>query len=269
MSNLVPVADIERMAIAIAKSNLFGVKTPDEAMALMLIAQAEGYHPALAARDYHIVQGRPTLRADSMLARFQSAGGKVEWKDYTDEKVTGVFSHPNGGSLSVTWTIEMGKNIGLVKPGSGWHKYPRAMLRARTISEGIRAVYPGCVAGTYTPEEVSDFDSPKPQPEVNMGSAEVVVEEIKKAKEKKEGETFLPLYVPGIEEPFSESTDLAEWEISFHDMVHKIKASQKLSSDTKREKLKMLKDANGEVIDKLDAPTKMKVMAAANSLEEV
>ena len=178
----------------------------------------------------------------------------MEWKDYTDEKVTGVFSHPNGGSLSVTWTIEMGKNIGLVKPGSGWHKYPRAMLRARTISEGIRAVYPGCVAGTYTPEEVSDFDSPKPQPEINMGSAEVIVEEIKKAKERKEGETFLPLYVP---------------EISFHDMVHKIKASQKLSDDTKRDKLKMLKDANGEVIDKLDAPTKMKVMAAANSLEEV
>jgi hypothetical protein len=105
--------------------------------------------------------------------------------------------------------------------------------------------------------------------EVNMGKAEVVVEEIKKAKERKDGEVFLPLYVPGIEEPFSESTDLVEWETSFHDMVHKIKASQKLSDDTKRDKLKMLKDANGLVIDKLDAPTKMKVMAAANSLEEV
>jgi hypothetical protein len=113
------------------------------------------------------------------------------------------------------------------------------------------------------------MEPPKQAPEVNMGKAEVVVEEINKAKERKEGETFLPLYVPGMDEPFSESTDLAEWEISFHDMVHKIKASQKLNSDTKREKLKMLKDANGEVIDKLDAPTKMKVMAAANSLEEV
>ncbi len=49
----------------------------------------------------------------------------------------------------------------------------------------------------------------------------------------------------------------------------KIKASQKLSGDTKRDKLKMLKDANTEVIDKLEAPAKMKVMAAANSLEEV
>ncbi len=113
------------------------------------------------------------------------------------------------------------------------------------------------------------MEPPKHHQEVNMGKAEVVVEEIKKAKDRKEGEIFLPLFVPGIEEPFSESTDLAEWEISFHDMVHKIKASQKLSGDTKRDKLKMLKDANTEVIDKLEAPAKMKVMAAANSLEEV
>jgi hypothetical protein len=269
MSNLVPVQDIERMAVAVAKSGLFGVKTPDEAMALMLVAQAEGQHPAIAARDYHVIQGRPALKADAMMARFQLAGGKVEWSEYTDERVTGVFSHPAGGSLAVTWTIEMGKNIGLVKPGSGWHKYPRAMLRARCISEGIRAVYPASVAGVYTPEEVSDFEPVKPPQEVDMGKADVVVEEVKKSQERKEGEAFLPLYVPGIDHPFSESTDLAEWEISFHDMVHKIKGSQKLTDDVKREKLKMLKDANTEVIDKLDAPTKMRLVAAANSLEAV
>ena len=269
MSNIVPYQDIEKMAVAVAKSGLFNVKTPEEAMALMLVAQAEGSHPAIAARDYHVIQGRPALKADAMMARFQQAGGKVEWTEYTDERVTGVFSHPAGGSLAVTWTIEMGKSIGLVKPGSGWHKYPRAMLRARCISEGIRSVYPGCVAGVYTPEEVQDMEPAKPVQEVNMGKAEVVVEEIKKSQERKEGEAFLPLYVPGIDQPFSESTDLAEWEISFHDMVHKIKASQKLSDEVKREKLKMLKEANTGVIDKLDAPTKMKVVAAANSLENV
>ena len=269
MSNIVPYQDIEKMAVAVAKSGLFNVKTPEEAMALMLVAQAEGSHPAIAARDYHVIQGRPALKADAMMARFQQAGGKVEWTEYTDERVTGVFSHPAGGSLAVTWTLEMGKSIGLVKPGSGWHKYPRAMLRARCISEGIRSVYPGCVAGVYTPEEVQDMEPAKPPQEVDMGQADVVVEEVKKSQERKEGEAFLPLYVPGIDHPFSESTDLAEWEISFHDMVHKIKGSQKLTDDVKREKLKMLKDANTEVIDKLDAPTKMRLVAAANSLEAV
>jgi len=113
MSNLVPVQDIERMALAVAKSGLFGVKTSDEAMALMLIAQAEGQHPAIAARDYHIIQGRPALKADAMLARFQGAGGKVQWEDYTDERVSGIFSHPSGGCISLNCTTAPGKANGV------------------------------------------------------------------------------------------------------------------------------------------------------------
>jgi hypothetical protein len=90
-------------------------KRQEQAFALMLIAQAEGMHPAIAARDYHIIQGRPSLKADAMLARFQQAGGKVEWNEYTDERVVGTFTHPKGGSVSVEWTIEMGRNANLTK----------------------------------------------------------------------------------------------------------------------------------------------------------
>lgn len=152
---LVPVDQVERMAVAVAKSGLFGVKTPDQAMALMLIAQAEGLHPAIAARDYHIIQGRPALKADAMLARFQTAGGRVKWLSMTDQRVAGEFSHPQGGSVEIEWTIDMAKRAGLTKNPT-WTQYPRAMLRARCVSEGIRTVYPGVVVGTYTPEEVED-----------------------------------------------------------------------------------------------------------------
>lgn len=155
-NSIIPVQDVERMAIAVAKSGLFGVKQPEQAMALMLIAQAEGMHPAIAARDYHIIQGRPALKADAMLARFQQAGGKVEWKTYTDSVVVGVFNHPAGGSISVEWSIDMATKAGLTKNPT-WRQYPRQMLRARCISEGIRTVFPGVVSGFYTPEEVQDF----------------------------------------------------------------------------------------------------------------
>lgn len=154
---LIPVSDIEKMAAAVAKSGLFGVKTPDAAMALMLIAQAEGLHPAIAARDYHIINGKPSLKADAMMARFQTAGGSVKWNDYTDSKCNATVSHPQGGSVTVEWTIDMAKKAGLTTNPT-WAKYPRQMLRARVISEGIRTVYPGIAVGVYTPEEVQDFD---------------------------------------------------------------------------------------------------------------
>jgi hypothetical protein len=171
MTALVPVDQIERMAVSVARSGLFGVKTPDQAMALMLIAQAEGLHPAIAARDYHVINGRPALRADAMLARFQSAGGKVEWGEYTDTKVVGKFSHPSGGSVEVAWTTKMAQDAGLTKNPT-WRSYPRQMLRSRCISEGIRTVFPGVVVGTYTPEEVQDMDPPRAAPQTRQNAPE-------------------------------------------------------------------------------------------------
>lgn len=163
MTALVPVDQIERMAVSVARSGLFGVKTPDQAMALMLIAQAEGLHPAIAARDYHVINNRPTLRADAMLARFQAAGGKVEWGEYTDTRVVGTFAHPQGGSVRIEWTTKMAQDAGLTRNPT-WKSYPRQMLRARCISEGIRTIYPGVTVGTYTPEEAADMEPVRTQP---------------------------------------------------------------------------------------------------------
>lgn len=161
MNAIVPLGDIERMALAVSKSNLFGVKTPEQAIALMLVAQAEGMHPAIAATHYHVINNRPTLKADAMLSRFQAAGGKVNWTVYTDDVVTGVFSHPQGGSVSIEWSVAKAQQAGLTKNPT-WRQYPRQMLRARCISEGIRTVYPGVTVGVYTPEEVQDF-APEPR----------------------------------------------------------------------------------------------------------
>ena len=163
---MVPYQDMERMAAVIAQSGLFGVKNPTQALALMLLAQAEGMHPATAARDYHVIQGKPSLKADTMLARFQAAGGKVDWSEYTDTAVAGTFSHPSGGKVKIEWTMEMARKANLAGKDL-WKQYPRAMLRARVISEGIRTVFPGVLAGMYTPEEVRDMQDVKGEAETS------------------------------------------------------------------------------------------------------
>ncbi len=155
MSNIIPFEQQLHLAEAFCKSGLFGIKTRDQAIALMAICEAEGMHPAKAVQEYHIIQGRPALKADAMLARFQSAGGKVRWTEMNDSRVSGEFSHPQGGTVEIDWTIDMAKRANLTKNPT-WTQYPRAMLRARCISEGIRTVFPGVVVGTYTPEEAED-----------------------------------------------------------------------------------------------------------------
>ena len=167
VQNQIAMTDMERMAQSIAKSGLFGMKNADQAIALMIVAQSEGRHPGSVAKEYHIIQGRPALRSDAMLARFQASGGSVKWGERTDKSVTGTFSHAQGGDLTLTWTIEDAKRAGIY--GNQWLKYPRQMLTARVISEGVRAVFPAVVAGVYTPEEVQDFDAPVKSKENNHG----------------------------------------------------------------------------------------------------
>jgi hypothetical protein len=155
---LVPLSDMQQMAKIGVESNFFGIKKPTEAMALMLIAQAEGKHPATVFSQYHVIQGRPALKADAMLARFQQAGGSVQWTERSDKACAATFAHPQGGKCDIRWTLDDAKRAGLLSGKSNWNQYPRQMLSARVVSEGVRAVFPGVLGGFYTPEEVSQFE---------------------------------------------------------------------------------------------------------------
>ena len=179
------VQDITAMAQAITKSGLFGIKTADQAVALMLVAQSEGRHPASVASEFDIIQGRPALKSQAALARFQAAGGKIQWVERTDSKASAKFSHAQGGELLVEWTIEQARDAGLTSKQT-WKQYARAMLSARVVAEGVRACYPACLNGVYLAEEVQDFDS-KPR------YAKEVVELVQESPSAKE--------VPSLPEP--------------------------------------------------------------------
>src|SRR5215469_848504 len=119
--------DLERLGEYIAKSNLFGIKTKEQAIVLMAIAQAEGRHPALAARDYDIVNNRPAKKAEAMLRDFLSAGGTVEWHSLTDELADATFTHPQTGKVRIDWDMKRARTAFGAK--DMYSKFPRQMLR--------------------------------------------------------------------------------------------------------------------------------------------
>lgn len=168
---IIPFDQVEQMANAMAGSGLFGMKTPQQALALMLVAQAEGQHPATIAQDYDIIQGRAARKTHSVLARFQQAGGRVEWHELTNIVADATFSHQSGGALRINWTIDQAKTAGLANKDN-WKNYPRAMLRARVIAEGVRAVYPAAIGGMLVAEEAQDLQTVEPPK--HMGAAEIV-----------------------------------------------------------------------------------------------
>jgi len=162
---IVPVArtalsfdEVVRLGTFIARSGLFGMKTPEQAIALMMIAHAEGRHPALAARDYDIIQGRPTKKAEAMLRDFLDAGGKVQWHSLSDEIADATFSHSQGGAARISWDMARVQKAGL-RGKDMYAKFPRQMLRSRCVSEGVRTIWPSATGGMYVPEEAAHIDA--------------------------------------------------------------------------------------------------------------
>lgn len=166
---------IQRMAVAFSKSNLFGVKDEHQALALMLYAQAMGRHPALIMRDYDIIHNRLSKKAEATLRDFQASGGRVQWTQLDDTGAVGVFTHPLAPNpISVTWNFDRAKQAGLTgKDGSMYAKFPAAMYRSRCITEGVRATAPDCTEQLPSTEEARAFEQEQEPVAVNVAVTQV------------------------------------------------------------------------------------------------
>jgi len=165
------IKDIETMANVSARSGLFGVKDPIQAMALMLLCEAEGLHPMQACVRYHIIQGRASMASQTVMALFMAANGRQEIHELTDEVADITLSHPQGGTARIKWTMEQARKAGLAGKDN-WKNHPRSMLLRRAQAEGVRAVAPFVLQGMAVEDELEEvptasFPSTKPELDIS------------------------------------------------------------------------------------------------------
>jgi hypothetical protein len=155
-----PMTAIAELGNMFHKSGIMGVSTPGDGAVVALTCMCEGITPLEFAKTYHIINGRPSMRADMMHAKFRGAGGKVSWINMGDDgKAAEATFEFDGQTQQMKYTIEDAKNVvgdKLDKPDSNWRKDRGAMLRARLITKAIRILAPELIAGVYTPDELED-----------------------------------------------------------------------------------------------------------------
>ena len=147
------------------------IKTPAQALAIIFAGQEIGIPPMYALRSIDVIEGKPSLSASLQLALFKQRGGRHKWQKSDATAAVLWLRHPNGDEHVETYTLEDAKLAQLVGK-MVWQKYPKAMLRARCITAGLRAIAPEITAGLYDPEELGADDDVTPDGEiVDLGDA--------------------------------------------------------------------------------------------------
>lgn len=132
------------------------IKSGAAALAVIQNGLELGLPPMYALRKTAIVQGKPTIESEVMLALIYHHHGDeaVQWVRHDDQAA--VLRYKRRGASEhreFSFTIEQAKAAGLTGKDT-WKSYPGAMLRARCISAMARIAFPDVIAGLYTAEEL-------------------------------------------------------------------------------------------------------------------
>jgi len=142
------------------------IKTPAQAVAIILTGQELGLPPMKSLRLINVIQGKPCLAAELQLALFKQRGGRAQWVASDESHATITLTHPNGDTHTETFTLADADRAGLLKKGGNWTTYPKIMLRWRAASNGLKAIAPDILSGVYDPDEMGAV--------VDMQTGEVV-----------------------------------------------------------------------------------------------
>lgn len=129
-----------------------------------------GLSPMAALQNIAVINGRPSIYGDAMLAVV------VDHKDFGGIKEDDLPEISKKGSatcvlkrkgfenpVTSTYTVELAKKAGLWGKQGPWTNYPERMLKMRARAFAIRDMYPDVIRGLSMAEEAQDIIDQKPE----------------------------------------------------------------------------------------------------------
>lgn len=127
---------------------------PDNVLAAWLYGRALGFDLTTSMRMIHVVDGKPTLSAEAMLALVRRAGHSVSGEMSAERAKINGRRTDTGDAMTVEFTWADAERAGLTRKDN-WKTYPAAMLWARAVSQLCRVLFPDVLLGmAYVPEEL-------------------------------------------------------------------------------------------------------------------
>lgn len=154
--------EVEQIGKAFVASGMFGrdIDRVSKAITKIMAGQELGMAPFAAMRAIHVIEGNATLSANTMAAMVKRSGHyDYEVLKKTAEGCEIAFYESRAGVRrkvgTETFDIEEARTAGLLNKNN-WRNYPKAMMFARCMSNGVRTYCPDVFNGmlVYTPDEM-------------------------------------------------------------------------------------------------------------------
>ncbi len=151
---------LQQQATIYVKSGFLpsSIKSPEQAITIAMKGWELGIPPMHAFAHIHLIQGKPSISSELMLALIYSKvpGAIVNVVKSTDTECTLEARRPGAGFKISTFTFDEKDAISAQLVGKdNWKKNPKAMYRARAISAMARLLFADALMGcSYTPEEL-------------------------------------------------------------------------------------------------------------------
>ena len=129
-----------------------------------------GLQPLQAMQSIAVINGRPAIWGDAMLALVRGSG-QLEYihEDPTDDGCTVRLKRKGEPEAERTFTKEDAKKAGLSSKQGPWTQYPKRMMQLRARAFALRDVFPDVLRGVFIAEEAQDMPAEK-----HMGTADEV-----------------------------------------------------------------------------------------------
>lgn len=150
------VDDLIRVGKMLAASGYFAdAKSEAQAVAKVLAGLELGLSPMVSMTGVHVIEGKPSVGAHLMAALVRRSG-RYDYRviEHTDAVCEIEFLDGGQAIGRSRFTMEDAKKAG-ASTRPNWQRYPRNMLFARAMSNGVRWYCPDVTTmPLYTPEEL-------------------------------------------------------------------------------------------------------------------
>lgn len=152
MSLISQAEKFNSIAKTFADSGLFtDVRTQAQCFVKIMAGAEMGIPPFTAMNSFHIIKGKTTMTANAIAARVKGSK-RYDYRvmEKSAQKCVIEFYEHGQKVHTETWDVDRARKAGT----QNMDKYPDAMLFARALTAGARAVCPDVVGQYYTPEEM-------------------------------------------------------------------------------------------------------------------